>query len=99
MAALPLGRLPGDIYVRRGNFSFYVPLATSVVVSIILTLIFAFFRRSRARPAVGRAGSTRRAGLPRGAPARGGPCGGGPPRRRPVLDMPSATARRHLRVG
>ena len=45
MAGLPLGRLPGDIYVRRGNFSFYVPLATSVVVSIILTLIFAFFRR------------------------------------------------------
>ncbi len=45
MAGLPIGRLPGDISVRRGNFSFYFPLATSILVSIILTLIFAFFRR------------------------------------------------------
>jgi len=45
MLGLPLGRLPGDIYVRRGSFSFYFPLTTSVVLSIILTLIFAFLRR------------------------------------------------------
>jgi hypothetical protein len=45
MLGLPIGRLPGDFYVRRGNFSFYFPLATSVVLSIILTLLFAFFRR------------------------------------------------------
>ena len=45
MLGLPIGRLPGDIYVRRGNFSFYFPLATSIVLSIILTLILAFFRR------------------------------------------------------
>jgi hypothetical protein len=45
MFGLPLGRLPGDIYVRRGNFSFYFPLATSIILSIILTLILAFFRR------------------------------------------------------
>jgi predicted MFS family arabinose efflux permease len=45
MAGVPIGRLPGDFYVRRGSFSFYFPLATSVAVSIILTLIFAFFRR------------------------------------------------------
>jgi hypothetical protein len=45
MLGLPLGRLPGDIYVRRGSFSFYFPLTTSIVLSIILTLIFAFFRR------------------------------------------------------
>ena len=42
---VPFGRLPGDIYVRRGNFTFYVPLATSIVLSILLTLILAFFRR------------------------------------------------------
>ena len=45
MLGLPLGRLPGDIYVRRGSFSFYFPLTTSIVLSIILTLLFAFFRR------------------------------------------------------
>jgi hypothetical protein len=45
MLGVPFGRLPGDIVVRRGNFSFYFPLATSIVLSIILTLLFAFFRR------------------------------------------------------
>jgi hypothetical protein len=45
MLGLPLGRLPGDISVRRGNFSFYFPLTTSIVLSVLLTLLFAFFRR------------------------------------------------------
>jgi hypothetical protein len=45
MAGVPIGRLPGDFYVRRGSFSFYFPLATSIAVSIVLTLILAFFRR------------------------------------------------------
>jgi hypothetical protein len=45
MLGLPLGRLPGDFAVRRGNFAFYFPLATSIIVSILLTLLFAFFRR------------------------------------------------------
>lgn len=45
MFGLPLFRLPGDIYIRRGSFSFYFPLATSILLSIILTLIFALFRR------------------------------------------------------
>jgi predicted MFS family arabinose efflux permease len=45
MFGVPLGRLPGDFYVRRGAFSFYFPLATSVVVSILLTLLMAAFRR------------------------------------------------------
>jgi DUF2905 family protein len=45
MLGLPIGRLPGDIYVKRGNFSFYFPLATSIILSIILTLLFALFRR------------------------------------------------------
>jgi hypothetical protein len=45
IVGVPFGRLPGDIAIRRGNFSFYFPLATSIVLSILLTLIFAFFRR------------------------------------------------------
>ena len=45
MLGIPFGRLPGDIFVRRGNFGFYFPLATSIVLSILLTLIFALFRR------------------------------------------------------
>ena len=45
MLGVPLGRLPGDIVVRRGNFSFYFPLATSIVLSILLTLLLALFRR------------------------------------------------------
>jgi hypothetical protein len=45
MLGLPIGRLPGDFAFKRGNVSFYVPLATSVVVSIVLTLLLALFRR------------------------------------------------------
>jgi hypothetical protein len=45
MLGVPFGRLPGDIAVRRGRFSFYFPLATSIVLSILLTLLFALFRR------------------------------------------------------
>jgi hypothetical protein len=45
MLGVPFGRLPGDIYVKRGNFSFYFPLATSIVLSIVLTLILAWLRR------------------------------------------------------
>ena len=39
------GRLPGDIYIRRGNFSFYFPITTSIIVSIVLSLIVAWLRR------------------------------------------------------
>jgi DUF2905 family protein len=45
MAGVPFGRLPGDVYVRRGNVGFYFPIVTSIILSIILTLIFALFRR------------------------------------------------------
>ena len=45
LTRLGLGRLPGDIMVERGNFRFYFPLATSVVVSVFLTLLFWLFRR------------------------------------------------------
>jgi hypothetical protein len=45
MLGVPIGRLPGDFYVRRGNFTFYFPLATSIILSILLTLLLAFFKR------------------------------------------------------
>jgi hypothetical protein len=35
-----IGRLPGDIHIQRGNFTFYFPLATSLLLSVVLTLIF-----------------------------------------------------------
>jgi len=40
-----LGKLPGDIYIHRGNFSFYFPLTTCILISVILTLIFTFLIR------------------------------------------------------
>jgi len=45
MVGVPIGRLPGDIYVKRDGFSFYFPLTTSIILSIVLTLVLAFFRR------------------------------------------------------
>ena len=45
MMGVPLGRLPGDFYVKRGSVSFYFPLATSIILSILLTVVVAFFRR------------------------------------------------------
>lgn len=45
MAGLPLGRLPGDFHVRRGAFSFYFPLASSILVSVVLTLALYLLRR------------------------------------------------------
>jgi formate hydrogenlyase subunit 3/multisubunit Na+/H+ antiporter MnhD subunit len=42
---LGLGRLPGDIVYRKGNFSFYFPLVTSLLLSLVLTAILAFLRR------------------------------------------------------
>jgi len=40
MAKLGLGRLPGDIVIERDNFRLYLPIGTSVLISIILSLIF-----------------------------------------------------------
>ncbi len=40
-----LGRLPGDIYVQLGNFTFYFPFATAIIVSIVLSLLLALMRR------------------------------------------------------
>jgi hypothetical protein len=44
---LPLGRLPGDIVYRGKNTVFYFPLATSIVVSVVLSLVFYLIGRFR----------------------------------------------------
>ncbi len=40
-----IGRLPGDVVMRRGNFTLYFPLVTSIVISVVLSLLFALMRR------------------------------------------------------
>uniref|UniRef100_A0A7C4YG63 DUF2905 domain-containing protein n=1 Tax=candidate division WOR-3 bacterium TaxID=2052148 RepID=A0A7C4YG63_UNCW3 len=40
-----LPRLPGDILIKRENFIFYFPIATSIILSILLTIVFNLFRR------------------------------------------------------
>ena len=40
-----LGRLPGDILIRKKNFTFYFPLATSIILSILLAVLINFFRK------------------------------------------------------
>jgi hypothetical protein len=40
-----LGRLPGDIYIQRPHFTFFFPLTTSILISVILTLVFYFLSR------------------------------------------------------
>ncbi|UCG52347.1 MAG: DUF2905 domain-containing protein [Candidatus Latescibacterota bacterium] len=40
-----LGRLPGDIHIKRGNFHFYFPVVTSIAISATLTLLFWLFTR------------------------------------------------------
>jgi hypothetical protein len=42
---LPLGRLPGDIIIRKENMNFYFPLSTSVIISIIASILFWLFRK------------------------------------------------------
>ena len=47
-AAIWLGkgfRLPGDLYLQRGNFSFGFPIVTCIVISVVLTVLFNIFRR------------------------------------------------------
>ncbi|WDI32873.1 DUF2905 domain-containing protein [Hyphococcus flavus] len=43
LSKLGLGRLPGDIVIRREGFSLYFPVTTMIIISIVLTLIFRFF--------------------------------------------------------
>lgn len=45
MAGIPFGRLPGDIVIRKGSGTFYFPLATCILLSIILTLLLSLLRR------------------------------------------------------
>ena len=45
MLGVPIGRLPGYFVIRRGNGTFYFPLTTSILVSVVLTLVMALFRR------------------------------------------------------
>lgn len=40
-----IGRLPGDIYYRKGNFTFYFPVVTSIIISLILSLVINFVLR------------------------------------------------------
>jgi len=40
-----LGELPGDIRIQKGNFSFYFPLSTCILISVVLSLIFWFFSK------------------------------------------------------
>ncbi len=40
-----IGRLPGDIYIKKDNFTFYFPLATSILISVVLSLILWLLRR------------------------------------------------------
>ena len=42
---LPIGRLPGDFTIRRGSFTFYFPLASSIVISVLLTILMMFLTR------------------------------------------------------
>jgi len=40
-----IGRLPGDIFIKKEKFSFYFPITTSIIISIILTVLFSIFRK------------------------------------------------------
>ncbi len=40
-----LGRLPGDIYIKKENFTFYFPIATSILISLVLSFLFFIFSR------------------------------------------------------
>lgn len=40
-----LGRLPGDIFIKGEKFSFYFPITTGIIISLLLTLLFALFRK------------------------------------------------------
>lgn len=47
MPFINLGKLPGDIVIKKGNTTFYFPIVTSIVLSIVLSLIFYFIGRFR----------------------------------------------------
>ena len=45
MLGLPFGRLPGDVVIRRGSFTLYFPIVTSILISVLLTLVLMLLRR------------------------------------------------------
>lgn len=45
LSRLGLGRLPGDIVIQRGNFGFFFPIVTSLVISVVLSLVFWLINR------------------------------------------------------
>ncbi|OYW79688.1 MAG: hypothetical protein B7Z26_07665 [Asticcacaulis sp. 32-58-5] len=45
LSKLGIGRLPGDIVIKRDNFTFYMPIVTSLLISVILSVLFWLFRR------------------------------------------------------
>ena len=45
MLGVPIGRLPGDFSLKRGNATFYFPLMTSLLLSVLLTLVLSFLKR------------------------------------------------------
>lgn len=45
MLGVPLGRLPGDVVIQRGRGTFYFPIVTCIVVSVVLTIVLSLFRR------------------------------------------------------
>ena len=45
LGKIGIGRLPGDIAIERENFRLYIPIATSILISVVLTLLFWLFRR------------------------------------------------------
>jgi len=45
MLGFPIGRLPGDLVIRRGSFTFYLPIMSSIVLSLALTVLLSLLRR------------------------------------------------------
>jgi hypothetical protein len=45
LLSLKIGRLPGDVYIKRDNFTFYFPLTTSILLSVLLTLVLSLLSR------------------------------------------------------
>lgn len=45
LAKLGIGHLPGDIYIERKGFRFYFPIATSIIISVVLSILFWIFRK------------------------------------------------------
>lgn len=45
LSRLPIGRLPGDILIRRENFTFYMPITTGILLSVLLSIILWLSRR------------------------------------------------------